>query len=60
VRRITPDRAELSVPPVPSPASFGPATNRVSWASRAGWSGGKFSASKLYHSASASGPSATS
>ena len=57
VRSTTPDRPE---PPVPSPASLGPATNSVSWDSRAGWSGGKFSASKLYHSASTSGPSATS
>ena len=38
----------------------GPATNIVSYCPRAGWSGGKFSASKLYHSSSTSGPSATS
>ena len=38
----------------------GAATNRVSCISRAGWSGGKLSASKLYHSASTSGPSAIS
>ena len=38
----------------------GPATKIVSCISRAGWSGGKFSASKLYHSASTSGPSAIS
>ncbi len=38
----------------------GAATNIVSYCSRAGWSGGKFSASKLFHSASISGPSAIS
>ena len=51
VRSTTPGRGR---------APSGPATNIVSCISRAGWSGGKFSASKLYHSASTSGPSATS
>ena len=41
-------------------APSGPATKIVSCISRAGWSGGKLSASKLYHSASTSGPSAIS
>ena len=50
VRSTTPDR---SAPP-------GPRTKNVSCISLAGWSGGKFSASKLNHSASTSGPSATS
>ncbi len=36
-----------------------PARKKVSWLSRAGWSGGKLSASKLCQSSSASGPSAT-
>ena len=44
----------------PDRAPSGPATKNVSCISRAGWSGGKFSASKLYHSASTSGPSAIS
>ena len=35
-------------------------TQKVSWLDRAGWSGGMLSASKLNHSASTSGPSATS
>ena len=41
------------------PASGSP-TNRVSCIVRAGWSGMKLRASKLSHSASSSGPSATS
>ena len=45
---------------VPGGASGGGATNRVSCISLAGWSGRKLSASKLYHSASTSGPSAIS
>ena len=45
---------------VPAGASSGAATNSVSCISLAGWSGRKLSASKLYHSASTSGPSATS
>ena len=42
-----------------SPPLSGP-TNNVSCMVRAGWSGMKLSASKLSHSASSSGPSATS
>ena len=41
----------------PSPPPF---TKNVSTASRAGWSGGKLSDSKLYQSVSTPGPSATS
>ena len=52
VRNTMPDLAPLC------PAC--PAMKIVSCISRAGWSGGMFSASKLYHSASTSGPSATS
>ena len=40
--------------------SSGGSTKKVSCICRAGWSGPKFSASKLNHSASTSGPSATS
>ena len=42
------------------PGPSGPSMKIVSCISRAGWSGRMFSASKLYHSASTSGPSATS
>ena len=53
MRSTMPDR-------VPGGEPSGGAMNRVSCISLAGWSGGMLSASKLYHSASASGPSATS
>ena len=42
-----------------TPESADP-TQNVSCMERAGWSGPRFSASKLNHSASTSGPSATS
>ncbi len=52
-RGVRPEQKRVATGPAPS-------TKNVSTSSRAGWSGGKFSDSKLYQSVSISGPSATS
>ena len=52
VRRTLPEPSDAS--------SSDPLTQKVSCIVRAGWSGPRFIASKLSHSASTSGPSATS